>query len=100
MVGRGTFAIYSGSSWILLSRGWFTPRGGRILMRHRSPTIVRAIEHIRFPPNENYNSPSRAAFHLFVIFLLTFRRGIHHRVENRSDAKGKIQKLWSSRWPL
>ena len=27
-----------------------------------------------------------------MIFLLTFRRGIHQRVENRSDAKGKIQK--------
>jgi len=91
MVGREKFAIYSGSSWILLSRGWFTHRGGRILMRHRSPTIVRAIAHIRFPPNENYNSISPAALHSFVIFLLTFRRGIHQRLENRSDAKGKIQ---------
>jgi hypothetical protein len=61
MVGREKFAIYSGSSWILLSRGWFTHRGGRILMRHRSPTIVRAIARIRFPPNENYNSISPAA---------------------------------------
>ena len=26
-----------------------------------------------------------------MIFLLTFRRGIHQRLENRSDAKGKIQ---------
>ena len=90
MFGRWTFAFYSGPSWILLSRALFTHRG-RTLTRHRSPTIVRGIARIRFPPNEKLQLESHDALYLFLNFSSNFSPRHPSARRNSKRSKREIQ---------